>query len=155
MWQLSFARPPTTLWAQMWLDRYRNKERARDNARAIWRRQYAKHREAIRVCKKESRHDPIRGKNEREYSKQRSRERRQLIASMKDNPCKDCQRRFPSECMDFDHRDGEKKVATISQLLSCSMDKLLGEIAKCDLICANCHRLRTYHRRLSRRLARG
>jgi hypothetical protein len=54
---------------------------------------------------------------------------------------------FSPECMDFDHRDGEDKVATVSQMCTRSKECLLAEIAKCDLVCANCHRTRTMLRR--------
>ena len=48
--------------------------------------------------------------------------------------------------MDFDHVRG--KTAGISRLLQAnvSMTRLLAEIAKCDLVCSNCHRIRTWNR---------
>lgn len=51
--------------------------------------------------------------------------------------------------MDFDHRDPATKTKAVSQLISeCrSMDIILEEIAKCDLVCANCHRIRTWARK--------
>ena len=46
---------------------------------------------------------------------------------------------------DWDHRDPSKKRFTISQKWSnSSITTLLEEIAKCDLLCAYCHRLRTH-----------
>lgn len=46
--------------------------------------------------------------------------------------------------MDFDHVRGSK-VGNVSEMLgSTSLADLLMEIAKCDVVCANCHRLRTY-----------
>lgn len=59
-------------------------------------------------------------------------------------PCLDCGQGFPHYVMDFDHI-GDKKAA-VSRLLGYSMETLLVEIAKCDLVCANCHRIRTYRR---------
>jgi hypothetical protein len=48
--------------------------------------------------------------------------------------------------MDFDHRDPHTKVADVSTLVKTYVpwDQVLAEIAKCDLVCVNCHRLRTY-----------
>ena len=46
---------------------------------------------------------------------------------------------------DWDHRDPSQKLFTISEKKhSVSSEKLLAEIAKCDLVCANCHRHRTH-----------
>ena len=47
--------------------------------------------------------------------------------------------------MDFDHVKGNKDRA-ISVMVGqkVSKDRILREIEKCELVCANCHRLRTY-----------
>lgn len=49
--------------------------------------------------------------------------------------------------MDFDHLDRKQKMANVAYLVKhgCSA-KLLEEIKKCDVICANCHRIRTHER---------
>lgn len=72
---------------------------------------------------------------------------RNLIESIKSNsPCKDCGNTFDTVCMDFDHLTN--KTCNVSDMprTGCSMQKLLIEIAKCDLVCANCHRIRTKNR---------
>jgi hypothetical protein len=49
--------------------------------------------------------------------------------------------------MDFDHRPDEAKLFTISHGKGqYGEEKILAEIAKCDVVCANCHRLRTFGR---------
>ena len=49
--------------------------------------------------------------------------------------------------MDFDHREGEVKTAHVSQMVKLmSVPKLHEEIEKCDVVCANCHRIRTFKR---------
>lgn len=60
--------------------------------------------------------------------------------------CLDCHQSFPGCVMDFDHRDPEQKVGSVSALVrsSTAWDRVEAEIAKCDLVCACCHRLRTY-----------
>jgi len=68
---------------------------------------------------------------------------------LKDKPCKDCHRRFPSECMDWDHVRGQKK-GRVSAMVNLSRARLLREIKKCDLICANCHRMRTKKRKYAK-----
>jgi hypothetical protein len=45
--------------------------------------------------------------------------------------------------MDFDHRPDEEKLFDVGTGLLYSKEKVLAEIAKCDLICACCHRIRT------------
>lgn len=72
---------------------------------------------------------------------------KELIRELKDKPCMDCDGRFPHYVMDFDHVRG-KKVRGVSAFPSrkVSNDRLLEEIEKCDLVCANCHRLRTARR---------
>jgi hypothetical protein len=67
------------------------------------------------------------------------------ISKLKDHPCSDCGGRFPSVCMDFDHRDpSEKKQNVGSMATTYNLQTILDEIAKCDLVCANCHRIRTF-----------
>ena len=67
----------------------------------------------------------------------------------KDNPCLDCKLHFPPVCMDFDHIPGRgKKEFEISVTgRRTSTKRLLEEIAKCEVICSNCHRIRTKERR--------
>lgn len=99
-------------------------------------------------------------RNKRSYSKhpekskakatEKCEELRQFIMGMKDKPCSDCGNKYPPEVMDFDHRPGEEKLGNISSLQHFKMKKeiLEKEIAKCDLVCANCHRMRTSSRKL-------
>lgn len=75
-------------------------------------------------------------------------ELKEIYNLMKSKPCADCGNSFPPECMDFDHRDGEKKVCNVSQVLS-NQELFWNEIPKCDLICACCHRMRTKRRGVS------
>lgn len=72
----------------------------------------------------------------------------QLIRDLKESkPCMDCKQKYPACVMDFDHRDPSKKKGTISIMVSKSgIDKTLAEIKKCDLVCSNCHRIRTDNR---------
>lgn len=70
------------------------------------------------------------------------------VAALKERPCMDCGGSFPSYVMDFDHRDPTEKVANIARLIvGGSWKRIQDEIAKCDLVCANCHRIRTHGRR--------
>lgn len=61
-------------------------------------------------------------------------------------PCSDCGNKYPPEAMDFDHVRGPKAF-NIGNARSVALKALAVEIAKCDLVCATCHRLRTCERR--------
>ncbi len=77
--------------------------------------------------------------------KRRNAEARVWLDSLKSGPCTDCGGRFHPVCMDWDHV-GEGKVRNVGMMLSYSKAKILAEIAKCELVCSNCHRLRTWER---------
>ena len=72
---------------------------------------------------------------------------RKLIISLKTGrTCKDCDTQYPHYMMDFDHVRG-KKLGNIYDLArQGNIALLLKEINKCDLVCSNCHRHRTYMR---------
>ncbi len=72
---------------------------------------------------------------------------RQVIIDAKNRPCMDCGNVYPSYVMDFDHRPDEVKSFTIGWGVGRNLDMLLLEIAKCDVVCSNCHRIRTFTRR--------
>jgi len=69
---------------------------------------------------------------------------RKLMNELKDRPCMDCGGEFPSYVMSFDHRDPDQKKFQLSQVGTRSVAVLLEEAAKCDVVCANCHMIRTY-----------
>lgn len=62
-------------------------------------------------------------------------------------PCMDCHELHPWFVMDFDHVRGVK-YRDISAMLkdADSWSKLEEEMKKCDLVCSNCHRHRTFGR---------
>lgn len=107
---------------------------------AYWTQWYAKpsnRREHIRQSKK---HAAIR--------------QRIVLAKMRDlkgGPCTDCGGTFPPWVMQFDHLPHRgKKRANVSKLSAQGYSEkiVLAEIAKCELVCANCHADRTYHRNI-------
>ena len=73
---------------------------------------------------------------------------RRIIREAKDRECADCGIRYPFYVMDFDHRQDAKKFFNIGRDAPgrCSLDGLRREIGKCDVVCANCHRVRTHRR---------
>ena len=66
--------------------------------------------------------------------------------SLKNNPCKDCNQKYPHYVMEFDHLHNKKfQLGNASKGLY-SKETVLKEISKCELVCANCHRIRTHQR---------
>jgi hypothetical protein len=69
------------------------------------------------------------------------------VRSLKEQPCADCGGTFHPVAMHFDHRPDEDKVLEIAFMIrGYSRKRILAEIAKCDLVCANCHAVRTFER---------
>lgn len=62
-------------------------------------------------------------------------------------PCSDCGQSFPPVCMDWDHSPDSKKLDGIANMVAKGHRKQAeAEIKKCELVCSNCHRLRTSSR---------
>jgi hypothetical protein len=59
--------------------------------------------------------------------------------------CVECGETDP-ECLDYHHRDGTEKEMTISEMVTYgySKTKIRAEMAKCEILCANCHRRKHY-----------
>ena len=83
------------------------------------------------------------------YAINRHAQRQQLLNQLKNVPCKDCENRFPPYCMDFDHVRGEK-VKGVADMKGFSLERIMVEAAKCDIVCATCHRIRTHERKQSK-----
>ena len=74
-----------------------------------------------------------------------------LIEYFAAHPCADCGESDPL-VLEFDHL-GDKLFTIGDNLRDRSWQSLLDEIAKCEVVCANCHRRRTARRRRSVRAA--
>lgn len=73
----------------------------------------------------------------------RKRNRDFIVAYLQQNPCVDCEI-DDIRVLEFDHVRGEKK-SNVSDLARryASLERLQEEIDKCDVRCANCHRIKT------------
>jgi hypothetical protein len=69
----------------------------------------------------------------------------ELLRDLRRVPCADCGQQFKPYQMDFDHRDPTTKAFNVmtGRAMLMSTAKVLAEVAKCDIVCVNCHRLRT------------
>lgn len=113
--------------------RTKNDPRVREQ-RARWLLEHPEEARAIRV---------------RATTKYRA-QMRAMVDAAKARPCTMCGGEFPPRAMDLHHRDPAAKAFNIGTFVSKSgkaghgesrAEALAREIAKCDVLCANCHRL--------------
>jgi hypothetical protein len=72
---------------------------------------------------------------------------RRILEEAKSQPCADCDTQFHLAAMQFDHVKGDKKFNLASATAqSPNIEALKEEIAKCEIVCANCHSVRTHNR---------
>jgi hypothetical protein len=105
---------------------------------------YAEHPEEHAV-----RNKSYRSRNKAKYNAYMrvwTQKKRQYLYDIKDVPCLDCGNKFHPACMEFDHREDEIKLFNIGRLSDWNKNNIEAEIAKCDIVCANCHNLRTFNR---------
>ena len=101
-----------------------------------------------KVCSRKCYNEVNRGRrNEinRACAKRRYQKNRKLLwMYLLEHPCENCGEDNPA-CLDLDHIDPALKVASISDVtMSWSWERIMKEIEKCRVLCANCHRIRTY-----------
>ena len=108
-----------------------------------------------RMCYRDNHREEEATRGKRHYRKHRT-QRTNLISWIEDKytgvPCLDCDGVFHWVAMDFDHRPEEEKsfgIATKGTLVvsSKNISMIMKEINKCDLVCSNCHRVRTWVKR--------
>ncbi len=82
--------------------------------------------------------------------RKRTLQSREFWKIKEESGCVDCGAMYPHWMLDFDHRPGHEKVGSPTQLMRTnSYEKAMAEVRKCDVVCANCHRIRTYIRNQS------
>ncbi len=82
--------------------------------------------------------------------RQRTAAVRDYVRAERSKPCTDCGEQYPWYIMEFDHRHGRPggRADLVASLVGQgNLERAKIEIAKCDLVCANCHRARTHARR--------
>jgi hypothetical protein len=104
-----------------------------------------------RECRKtyeHERYERAQGRRMPIRTQRSERGRTAWLRSLKEGkPCTDCGRVFPHQVLQWDHRPGFEKLGDISaDFWGRSREEVLTEIAKCDLVCANCHAIRTFTR---------
>ena len=75
------------------------------------------------------------------------RERREAITKIKiERGCADCGYNANPVALQYDHIPGTEKRFDIGECTR-ALSELLKEIEKCEVVCANCHAIRTHARR--------
>ena len=82
----------------------------------------------------------------RKYRRGGTNPKVKYIREAKDKPCMDCGVSYPHYVMEYDHRDSSTKLFMLSQYRYYDLELIRAEIDKCDLVCSNCHAIRTYSR---------
>lgn len=73
------------------------------------------------------------------------------LRELKENsPCMDCKVQYPYYVMDFDHVRGKKHANVMELVPTLSKKKIDEEVAKCEIVCSNCHRVRTHMRKIKK-----
>jgi hypothetical protein len=88
-------------------------------------------------------HNPAKSLSTQKYQ----RSRREFINKIKiEKGCAKCGYAVHPAALDFNHISGVK-LFSVSQDPKIALVKLLAEIDKCEILCANCHRIYTYENR--------
>jgi len=90
---------------------------------------YSKYRERIYLNKKE-----------------RIRERKRQLIGLLGGKCQTCGYNMCPTALDFHHKDSRKENSVSALLHKVSKEKILKEVKKCILLCANCHRELHYNK---------
>ena len=59
--------------------------------------------------------------------------------------CKDCGYNSHHAALEFDHIQ-DRQLGTVSSLAGSSLTRVKKEIALCEVVCRNCHGIRTFNR---------
>lgn len=107
----------------------------------VWTNQYTREERSL-LNKQTYRRDYVR---RRAYARAHSREMRKYIQELRTKPCYDCGLTYPWYVMEHDHVRG-KRHRCVSGMSAQTKRVIDAEVALCDLVCANCHRVRTHLR---------
>lgn len=71
--------------------------------------------------------------------------KRRLYLYLREHPCVDCGL-TDIRCLEFDHVCGDKTATIARMITAVSWPVIEAEVAKCEVRCANCHRIKTLER---------
>lgn len=90
--------------------------------------------------------------NAKEKDAARAAEKRRILAEYKvKKGCTDCGFNRHPAALEFDHLPGFEKKQTVASMMYCSWKKIWEEVAKCEVVCSNCHAIRSADRNWHRK----
>lgn len=89
--------------------------------------------------KKRYHEDPERKAYIKRKNKEKVERNTKIIREVQKDGCIKCGENDPA-CLDFHHRNPKQKDQPIARMRHYSEERLKTEIAKCDVLCSNCHR---------------
>jgi hypothetical protein len=84
-----------------------------------------------------------------QYSKLRKHTKKEMAVRHKGGKCQRCNGVFPSCVFDFHHIDPSTKTTRSTDFLCWGWNRILEELNKCIMLCANCHRITHYCKEIS------
>lgn len=75
------------------------------------------------------------------YKNYRYKVLKEALVAIFGNKCSKCGRVYNSVVYDFHHKDINKESMISRAIVNYSLERLADEVSKCDMICANCHRI--------------
>lgn len=84
----------------------------------------------------------------RDYMRDRYAKNTEIVRNLKvERGCFDCGYNAHHAGLEFDHREpGRGKKETVASLMGRSIERIMQEIDKCDVVCRTCHGIRTFNR---------
>lgn len=131
---------------EAWRYEYVRRPERQEKQREASREWDAKHPDRRKALNEAWRATPSGMRSNRATARRAFDRKRDWLDSFKvGKPCADCGGHFPPFVLDFDHVRGVKSFTVgnwIAGKVNASEAEVLAEITKCDLRCANCHRIR-------------
>jgi NADPH-dependent glutamate synthase beta subunit-like oxidoreductase len=82
-------------------------------------------------------------------NRNRTIKKREIWDMKESSGCVDCKEKYPHYMLEFDHLPEFEKSGSPTQLMQThSWSKAMDEMEKCEIVCANCHKIRTWSRYL-------
>lgn len=116
---------------------YKNKEKGKRDTQCkvcvnAYRKEHYKKNSAV-----------YKARSRRQDTQYKTRNVTNIISYLETHHCVDCGEADPL-VLEFDHRDRKAKQHTIARMIGIhSWEKIIKEIEKCEVRCANCHKRKT------------